>query len=145
MKEIVKSAMEKAAFDFLIKEKNKKSKLSNLNYTSLQCQSYLLSNKISTRRFRARCRMINIGDNMGRKDELCPACELELNTQKHITECIVIKMSCPSILANKSESKYEDLFSDDPDKINNIAEKIETAIRKREQLSKYYNSNKRGN
>ncbi len=78
-----------------------------------------------------------------RKDELCPARELELNTQKHIhiTECIVIKMSCPSILANKSESKYEDLFSDDPDKINNIAEQIETALRKREQLSRKYNSN----
>ena len=52
IKETVKSAMESAAFKFLIQEKNKNSKMANLNYTSLNCQSYLLSDKISTSRKR---------------------------------------------------------------------------------------------
>ena len=138
MKETVKSAMESAAFEFLIQEKNKKSKMANLNYTSLNCQSYLLSDKISTSRkrllFRARSRMIKVGDNMGNKEELCPACNLELNTQKHITECIVIKMQCHKILANNNDAKYEDIFGDNPEKMNNMAELLEIALRKREQL-----------
>ena len=51
---------------------------------------------------------------MGNKEELCPACNLELNTQKHITECIIIKIQCHKILANNNDAKYEDIFGERP-------------------------------
>ena len=71
---------------------------------------------------------------MGNKEELCPACNLELNTQKHITECIIIKIQCHKILANNNDAKYEDIFGENPEKMNNMAELLEIALRKREQL-----------
>ena len=110
----------------------------DLTYNNFQTKSYLTSSKISTRRkkllFRARTRMLPVGDNFGKKEELCPLCCLQRNTQFHLLECVVIKMHCPEILANNTDSKYEDIFSDDPVKMNNVSKYLESSLRKREQL-----------
>ena len=68
-KEMVKKACKKVAFNYLIKEKNKKSKLSELKYNDLNMQSYFQTHLISKRKqillFKFRSRMINVGANFG--------------------------------------------------------------------------------
>ena len=44
----VKGRIEKLAFDWLIKEKNKQSKCASISYEKLQMQDYLTSNKFTT-------------------------------------------------------------------------------------------------
>ena len=72
----MKQKCEKAAFKYLMAEKSEKSKLENLNYTQLKPQKYLLDNTLSKSDkillFKLRTRMLNVGDNMGRKKDLCP-------------------------------------------------------------------------
>ena len=93
--------MNQSAYDFLIKEKTRKSKLDNLSYTDLRTQSYLMSGNISTRKkkliFKVRTRMVQVGDNFGKKEDLCRICLLELNTQSHLTQCSVLKVKYPEI------------------------------------------------
>ena len=92
------------------------------NYTEFKTQPYLLSGNISTRKkkllFKVRTRMVKVGDNFGKKDELCPVCFLESNTQRHLTECTVLKQKFPQLLTN-AQSKYEDIFGCDPEKMKN--------------------------
>ena len=129
--------MNKAAFKFLIIDKESKSKLSNLEYQTLGTQKYLLSDKISTRKkklsFRTRTRMLKVGDNFGKKDEYCPLCLMAKNDQKHIIDCLVVKLQCKQISENK-DIMYSDIFSNNSDKINSIISLIDIALRKREQI-----------
>ena len=117
--------MSKLVFEYLLNDKNtkSKSKLKNLEYTKLEIQKYLTSDKLSTRRkklmFIARTRMLQVGDNFGNKDELCPLCLLEKNDQPHIIQCLVVQFKCPEVF-NDTDSKYEDIFSNEPEKMYKI-------------------------
>ena len=77
--------------------------------------------------------MVKVGDNFGKKDELCPVCVVELNTQRHLTECTVLKKYCSKMTIN-SQSKYEDIFGCDTGKMKNMVDNLEIIIRKRDQL-----------
>ena len=136
-KKYVKIAMTKAAFEYLISDKETKSKLSNLEYQTLGTQKYLLSDIISTRKkkliFRTRTRMLKVGDNFGKKEELCPLCLIAKNDQKHIIDCLVVKLQCKQISENK-DILYSHIFSNDSHKINSIISLIDIALRKREQI-----------
>ena len=131
--------MSKIVLEYLLNEKNikSKSKLKNLEYTKLEIQKYLTSDQISTRSkklmFRARTRMLQVGDNFGNKDELCPLCFLEKNDQPHIIQCLVVQFKCPEVFDDTS-SKYEDIFSNEPGKMYKIIKLIDVALRKREQI-----------
>ena len=65
-KNLVKKSCTKVAYEHLIIEKNKLSKLKNMQYTELTMQKYLKSNQISTRMkkllFKLRTRMIDVGN-----------------------------------------------------------------------------------
>ena len=71
IKNRVKDAIKKEAFNYLCKEKDEKqkSKLKDLNYEKLQIQKYLTTDKITTNRkiilFKARTRMLNVLNNFG--------------------------------------------------------------------------------
>ena len=41
--------------------------------------------------------MIETPENIG-KQVLCKLCSIELDTQSHITECIILKLKCPELL-----------------------------------------------
>ena len=98
---------------------------------------YLLSRNISTRRkkliFKVRTRMIKVGDNFGKKEDLCPICFLELNTQPHLTQCSVLKQKFPDIFSNNI-SNYEDIFGSKTDEMKEAIDLFEKCLRKREQL-----------
>ena len=111
--------------------------MDNLNYKDFRTQPYLLSGKISTRKkkflFKTRTRMVNVGDNFGKKKELCPVCLVEFNTQRHLTECTVLKQHCPQ-MSNNTQSKYADIFGCDPGKMKVTIDNLENIMRKRDQL-----------
>ena len=74
----------------------------------------VISNLITTKRklilFRARTRMLNVNYNFGQKIK-CPLCKIGEDAQKHLLECLVIKITCPEIL-NNTKCNYTDLISD---------------------------------
>ena len=134
----IKKSMIKAAFEYLIAEKNRKegSKMKNLNYNELKIQKYLLSKEMSTKTkimlFKARNRMLKVASNYGSKTN-CPLCKISEDSQKHLLECVIIKITCQDIL-NNDNKKYEDIYSDNVTKQKEIIQLIEIAIRKREEI-----------
>ena len=81
--------------------------------------------------------MLNVKNNFGDKGA-CPLCKLNLDDQSHLLECIMIKLECPEILENKKECVYNDIYSNDIDKLNNIANLMYLAMRTREKMIKQY-------
>ena len=117
-------------------KKNEKSKVLNLQYKSLNIQNYFTTNKIETNRkiiiFKARTRMLNVSYNFGQKIP-CPFCKIAEDNQKHLIECMILKITCPEILNNK-DIQYSDIFSESIDKLNEISKLFEIAIRKRTEI-----------
>ena len=77
LKKIVKKALKKKAFEYLQVEKNRKNKIKNIQYSTLELQQYLKTDKIGLRRkkllFKTRTRMLQVGHNYGKKQS-CPVC-----------------------------------------------------------------------
>ena len=127
-KEIVKEKCTKSAFDYLISEKQKQTKMENLNYVELKMQNYLKSNEIFIRKkkvlYKFRTRMINVGYNYGRKIK-CSLCGISDDTQHHLFQC------------NKLETtdfNYMDIFGSNPEKQNTAALVCDKVFRERETL-----------
>ena len=97
-----------------------------------------MSRQISTRKkkliFKVRTRMVQVGDNFGRKEDLCPICLLNFNTQPHLTQCLVLQDKFPEIFSN-IHSKYEDIFGSNADQQKEAIDHFEKCLRKREQLT----------
>ena len=100
-KDFVKAKLAAKALEFLNCKKKDMSKMSNLNYSDLQLQTYLSENSISTRHkkllFKLRTRMLRVGHNYGNK---CP-CPMtgcsEPDQQQHVAQCDIIQRACPDI------------------------------------------------
>ena len=55
--------------------------------------------------------MLNVGENMGHKEDLCPCCFLEKDTQSQILECPVIGIySDFNEDQEQTEIRYKDIF-----------------------------------
>ena len=52
--------------------------------------------------------MNDTAENIG-KQVLCKLCSIELDTQSHITECIVLKLKCPELL--EIDQNISDVFN----------------------------------
>ena len=134
MKKLVKEATKKAALKYLLNLKENMSKMKDLEYSDLQLQPYLSSDKINIRLkkllFKLRTRMTQVGHNFGKK-VVCQVCKLP-NTQddqKHLLlECVKVKVE------NTHEVKYEDLFSDNVEKMSNAVQLFDIVYRKRTEL-----------
>ena len=123
-------------WNYLLEGNEEKSKLKNFKYYQLTIQSYLTSNKISTRSkkylFRFRTRITNVGFNFGNK-VLCPLCKLENYEQKHLFKCIKIKINC-ELLYRSIKEKYEDIFDMNIKKLVKMASLCESVLKTREKL-----------
>ena len=124
---------------YLLLEKEDKSKLSNLSYSKLKPQDYLIKNTLSVSDkkflFKLRTRMLNIGDNMGRKDDLCPLCYTEKDTQNHLLECPIINLHIDySENTELKQVNYEDIFSNNIEKITDACTLMRKIFRMREVL-----------
>ena len=95
---LVKTKIKDTAFQVLLGEKEKCSKLKSLSYSCLRLQPYLstesqLTNKLKRTLFRWRCHSINVKQNIGMKDAKCPLCLEADDTQYHLLTCV--KLSTP--------------------------------------------------
>ena len=77
--------------------------------------------------------MIWVGANFGKKEELCPICSLEQNTQKHLTQCLEIRNQFLNTNEN-NQYNYEDIFGNEPEKMKDSINDLENCLRKRDQL-----------
>ena len=127
-KKIVKEKIEKIAFKYLMNKKEKHSKLQDITYRSLTCQSYLKSKKFSNERknllFKLRTRMVEVKSNFRSLYEgnaMCRLCYTKEETQEHLIECSVIRQKLGEDGAvdgdltwgeDNTAVMYEDIFSD---------------------------------
>ena len=125
------------AFRYLKKNIHEKTKTENLLYNKLEMQEYLKTDQITHKRkillFKLRTKMTKVGYNFGRKTR-CPVCKIdtEPDEQSHLLNCLVLKLEISDILS--SDNKYDDIFSNNIEKLNNVVLLFEKAIRKREEL-----------
>ena len=127
-KKVVKSRAKEIAFRKLSKIKNEHSKMSNLDYSELEIQNYLLREdlKIEQKRmlFKYRTRMAEYGENFraGRAQVMCPLCNLHLDSQ-------ILGYKCPVVTTTiRVEGNYNEIYEE-----NTTRETIETL----ERISKF--------
>ena len=143
MKLIVKKASKKAALDYLLQKKENLSKMSNLNYSTLELQAYLSSDQVNLRlkrfAFKIRTRMIQVGHNFGRKIT-CQVCQIPgtEDSQKHaLFECCTIQnlINPTGMGADQVDPvKYEDIFTGEVGKINRVVKQCDSVFRKRLEI-----------
>ena len=56
------------------------------------------------------------------------------NDQEHWMNCLVLKLSCPSLMLNMKNTEYHDIFDVNIEKQRNVIEIMSIAHRKREEL-----------
>ena len=137
LKAILKEAVKREAFNELTGKQADHSKTRDLRYTGLQLQPYLSSQRASSIKqkalfFKFRCRMIDVKDNFkfGKTELLCKCCHNEVESQHHLLNCPMLQDS--SLVADLPA--YEDLFSEDADKIEKIGKIL---IEKYEKFKKF--------
>ena len=143
-KNIVKDACKDAAFKDLTKEIETRNltKIKNIKYEELKMQTYLKCKELTIKQkkviFKARTGMLPVGFNFGGKN-LCSLCELSDDTEKHLLDCVVIKMNCPDLMEN-IDTVYNDVYSSSIDKVSKIAKLLSSALRAREILKNNMNT-----
>jgi hypothetical protein len=86
VKQLVKSKTHEAAFSYLLKEKNKQTKISHIQYSDLRIQEYLLegnkNTEISKLIYKARgmCLDLKTNKTWKYKDDICVRCEQHSET-----------------------------------------------------------------
>ena len=130
----------KAAFSWLRNEQQNLKKTKDLNYPSLDIQNYMISEKLNVqqRKFLAhlRGRMIKVRRNYSKMHEslLCPLCSIKgynfEDSQEHLLQC----MSLCNDKEVDTGSKYSYIFSDIPEKYENITVLLQEKLRLRDRL-----------
>ena len=125
LKALINDRINITALEELLSEKSKLSKVSELTYTKLEMQQYLLDENLSTRQkqllFRWRTKMTKVGWNYGKKDMLCPICSDAEDTQDHLLECSAL--SSDSLHNHSVDMEYD---------LNLHITRLEAVVRKRE-------------
>ena len=133
---MVKESCRIKAFQFLKQEKEKLSKIENNTYLNFEIQNYLKSKDLTIRQkkllFKLRSRMIQVGNNYGRKI-LCPLCKMHRDDQQGLLECVMIKLSCRE-LYEQENANYQDIFSSDITKLTAISKLMQKCLNTREEL-----------
>ena len=135
---LVKKQVKRAAFKYLLVKKGTLSKMEHLNYNELKCQDYLLSKQISNQNkinlFRFRTRMeksFAVNFRNLHQDLRCPLCLSSPDRQDHLLQHKNIVDQEP-----KENIKYEDIFSNDTDKMNEAIKLLTKVLEKRKEIIK---------
>ena len=129
LSEFLNKKIEGKAFEYLIKMKQKHSKMENLNYEKLEIKEYLTSNAGLTKSLRnfaiqARCKMLDLKSNFKSahiNDLQCRICNDAEEEQPHLLDCSTLNTNSPNTV---NQPVYEDLFSDDATKVKILCEKM---------------------
>ena len=96
-KRLVKIKTKEYALDFLMKIKEKHSKMEKLDYVELKLQNYLKDDKIPVKEainlYRFRTRVARFKENFQNSHTgiACPLCLVQPDTQAHCVQCSTIK------------------------------------------------------
>ena len=130
-KNLVKLKATEFTFNLLLERKFKYKKLSNLHYTELKTQEYLLNKNLSFDEqktiFLLRTRMANFGENFkGDKNQtICPLCKLHIDSQSLLLQCPEVKKELQVNFSNLTmttiDEVYLDRISEDTAKLLNHA------------------------
>ena len=132
-KRLVKKKTEESAFQYLVGEKNKQSKIAHLQYKSLNMQDYLVEgNKrtdIAKLIFRARGSNLDIKTQKKWKyeDNLCVGCSQNVET---IEEILV----CPSLGDENRKISFNCLFGDSSSDMIEVAKEIQKRLKTRQTI-----------
>ena len=117
-KKFVKKKIKKAAFNYLLSEKEKKSKVKAIKYSKFKLQKYFTSNLFSDNEVqtlnKTRSRNLNVKSNFKTQYENDLSCSLEncteIEDQPHLLKCkpLISKLNKKF---NIKEVKYDDIFS----------------------------------
>ena len=140
-KSIVKNKIKDAALNYLNGVKRGHSKMQSLSYETLQLQEYLNSplfnNESRNLLLRLRTRTVN-GIRCDFKgiypDTSCPVGCGQSDTLQHILTCVVLGSMYRSTDISISDTKYEDIFSDNILKQKPITEMFRRLIQIRNNL-----------
>ena len=107
-----------------------------MKHDQVKTQDYLTSADISIRNkkliFALKSRMVKVSDNYSKQD-LCRLCQ-KTDSQRHLIEsCEKILDSSVDIRTN-TEAKYEDIYSNDVNKLKQISLLYRKAIQARDVL-----------
>ena len=134
-KNIVKQKTEEAGFKYLLIEKNKQTKIADLNYENLEMQEYLndgnRNTRISKLIFKARGRNLNIKMHKKWKysDAICVGAEKNYETENELLLC--------AGLGDRNENEeltYSWLFDSSVTKMVKVAIEIEKRLKRRKVL-----------
>ena len=109
-KTLVKKQVSELALVKLLEQKERHSKMADLEYSELDIQKYLKDKAITVQQakilFKFRTRMENFSNNFkgGKPTELCPLCRRNADMQKHSYQCNIIIKNIQVM------GRYEDIF-----------------------------------
>ena len=139
---LVKKAMQTKAFEWLEIEKDKLSKVKNVNFSKLQIQDYLLPNSLEMKQqkllFQLRTSMVELKSNFKRKhnDNLCPICHKDGDDQPHLLQCSEL-INGMNLLSEKEIILHEDIFSEIVEKQARVTRLFESLFNLRKKLLKH--------
>ena len=126
LKEKIKKAVNKVAHEYLLEIGRTHSKVRTNLYPNIDGMKYMKDPRftpdIVNLLFKFRTRMFNVRNNFRNNyrqtDILCPLCKKEEDSQEHLFKCETIALSLDNVTINVV---YEDIFSDDTDKLLSAA------------------------
>ena len=122
-----------------MKEKEGKKKLTNINYSELKIQDYLVSKDLTTSQkqliFQIRTKMIPTPDNMG-QNSWCKLCLISRDQMSHVLECFVLRLACQDSYQTTINVKISDAYECDIQKVKDLALVFQRMWRKRLELLK---------
>ena len=139
LRELVKQAIDKAALKFLLDLGNTHSKVNVNLYRDMSGMKYMKDYRFSpdvvNLLFKFRTRMFNVKNNFRNNyrqtDILCPLCKSADDTQEHLFQCKVVEKS---LLDGSVSSVYNDIFSEDVDKLLAVGKDLKVLTELRDEL-----------
>lgn len=138
VKKMVKEKTHEAGFNYLLKEKNKQNKISEIQYSDLEIQEYLLEGNRNTKmskvifKARAMCLDIKTQKSWKYKDDICVACGVKSETGDELLFCSSYKNGKydKDIQSLCYKTFYEGPSSD----MHLLANVVEKRLKQREQM-----------
>ena len=138
LKQKLKKHVNICAFDYLINLAKGHAKVDETLYTDINGMEYFNDSRFSPDQvnllFKFRTRMYNVRNNFrhqySQSNMLCPLCKIDNDTQEHLFNCTHIR----DALQNNKKYTYNDIFTNDTNKLLNIATILKQIIKTREKL-----------
>ena len=132
-KKLAKEKTEKAALKYLLSEKEKQSKISNIAYEKLKIQEYLSGGcnvKLAKLIFKARSQTLDIKTHKKWKyaDNLCSGCKVKEETGQEILECKKLNDNC------NGSVKYSDFYSENISDIIMTGKILQKNLKRRQEI-----------